>query len=116
VTTTEPVPSPATEAQSASDCHSLTPAPSPYASTDVRYETITAVPAMVTSCGLPPSRCCHWDTPGASGSEVFTQFHSFGHGLNTWVVARTMRATVANTVKPFHPGPLPEATLDTLTR
>jgi hypothetical protein len=74
------------------------------------------VPAMVTFCGLPPSRCCHWDAPGASGPLVFTQFHSFGHGLNTCVVARTTRATAANTVKPFHPGPLPEATLDTLTR
>jgi hypothetical protein len=110
VTTTESPPTPATAAQSASDFHSLTPAPRPYASTEVRYSTTTASLVIVTLCGEPPSVCCHRAAPAAIGELVLIQFHTWGNGFQVFVVTRIVRTSAASTAKPFHPGPLPEAT------
>jgi hypothetical protein len=95
VTTTASLPSPATAAQSASLPHSLSPAVSPYASTEVRYSTITESPTIVTFCGLPPIVVCQRETPAAIGSLVLIQAQTRGHGFQTWVVARTTTSTMA---------------------
>ena len=60
----------------------------------MRYSTITASLAIVTPDGDPLSFTCHCAEPSAIGELAVTQAQTFGHGLKTWVVARTTKATM----------------------